>query len=88
MFLTKAPLDGIEKTSFINKETIMKKKSEIIYSLDVSDVQTVALEEIDRELTKKEIESILDSIANKIPWFDAIADSINEIIKQPKKKNK
>ncbi len=54
------------------------KKKKIIYSLTVEDIQTVAIQEIDRNLSKVEIEKILDQIAEKINWYDAIADSINK----------
>ena len=58
----------------------MKDKNDIFYSLNIEDIQTVAIEEIDRELTDDEIEKIIDSIAEKIPWYDAITESINAII--------
>lgn len=57
------------------------KSSEIIYSLNVEDIQTVALQEIERNLSPEEIEEIKETIADKIKWYDAIADSINEKIK-------
>ena len=53
---------------------------EIIYSLNKSDIQTVALEELNRELNEMEINQIIDSIAKRINWYDAIADAINEKI--------
>ncbi len=56
------------------------KKAKIIYSLNVEDIQTVANDEIERDLTDIEIEKIIDLIAEKINWYDAIADSINEKI--------
>ncbi len=56
------------------------KNNKIVYSLNERDVQTVALEIIDRELSSQEIEKITESIAEKINWFDAIADSIGERI--------
>jgi len=52
----------------------------IIYQLTTEDVQTVAQEEIERELTPKEIENIKESIAEKIPWYDAISDAITEVL--------
>ena len=60
----------------------MKKRSdeEIIYSLNIEDVQTVALEMIRRELTRKEIGKIEDAIAEKINWYDAIANAIGQNI--------
>jgi hypothetical protein len=77
------PLSGIEKIFFIadfGGVTNMKIRNDIFYSLNVEDIQTVAVEEIDRELTDDEIEKIIDSIAEKISWYDAIAESINEVI--------
>ena len=53
---------------------------DIIYSLNINDIQTVAEEEIGRTLSKKEIDKIRDSIAEKISWYNAIADSINQYL--------
>jgi hypothetical protein len=55
----------------------MKK---IIYQLTVKDIQEVANQELERELSLEEIELIRDRIADKIPWYDAIAESIDELI--------
>ncbi|MEK0337292.1 MAG: hypothetical protein QQN41_07655 [Nitrosopumilus sp.] len=52
----------------------------IVYSLNVDDIQTVAQLEIERELTREEIVSIEDSIAENIGWYDAIAAAINDQI--------
>jgi hypothetical protein len=52
----------------------------IIYSLNAEDVQTVAEQELDRKLSDEEIKNIIDSIAEKINWYDAIAETINEKI--------
>jgi hypothetical protein len=56
----------------------MKKldRDALIYSLNIEDVQTVATEEIGRELSQKEIESIRDLMASNINWYDAIANAI------------
>jgi hypothetical protein len=56
----------------------MKHKNDIVYSLNIDDIQEVAMQELDRELTLEEIKKIIDPIAEKIPWYEAIADSINE----------
>ncbi len=56
------------------------KSKEIIYSLNIEDIQTVAEQRISRELTLKEIDQIKDSIAERINWYDAIADTIDENI--------
>jgi hypothetical protein len=58
----------------------MKDKNNIFYSLNIEDIQTVSIEEIGRELTEKEIETIKDIISEKINWYDAIANSIYEKI--------
>jgi hypothetical protein len=61
----------------------MKDKNEIIYQLTIEDVQEVAMQELERELTKGEIKRLIDPIADKIPWYDAIADAINEQFGNP-----
>jgi len=54
-------------------------RNQIIYSLTVVDIQNVAQQEIERVLSSQEIIKIKDIIAKKINWYDAIANSINEI---------
>jgi len=51
-------------------------KDRIVYSINVSDIQEVANQVLERDLTKKEISLIEDSIADHIDWFQAIEDSI------------
>ncbi len=58
-----------------------QNNEEIIYSLNIEDVQSVAQQELDRHLNRKEIDSIIDTIASNINWYDAIADAINQNIK-------
>ena len=58
----------------------MKDKLGIFYSLDINDIQTVAIQEINRKLTVNEIEMIKNLICEKINWYDAIVDSIYEKI--------
>ena len=55
-------------------------RSKIIYYLNEEDVQTVAVEELGRNLSSEEIKKIKDLIAEKINWYDAIAEAINEKI--------
>ncbi|MBV6442305.1 MAG: hypothetical protein DYG98_18980 [Haliscomenobacteraceae bacterium CHB4] len=55
-------------------------KNSIIYLLTVEDIQNVANQELGRNLTSDEIEKIKDVIAEKIKWFDVIAEAINEKI--------
>jgi DNA replicative helicase MCM subunit Mcm2 (Cdc46/Mcm family) len=57
-----------------------QKRKEVIYSLCIEDIQTVAELEIERELTIEEINNIKDLISEKIDWYEAIANSIAEEI--------
>jgi len=58
----------------------MSKMKKNIYQLTIADIQDVANKELERELSLQEIELIRDRIADKIPWYDAIAESIDELI--------
>ncbi len=51
-----------------------------IYFLSEKDVQTVAITELGRELSRNEITLLEDKIAENIPWFDAIADAIRDVV--------
>jgi hypothetical protein len=59
----------------------MKVKNDIFYSLNVEDIQTVAMDEIDRELNNQEIEKVKDLVGEYINWHDAIRNSIIEILR-------
>lgn len=52
----------------------------IIYSLNVRDIQHVAMEELGREMTDEEIEKLVDMIAGRIPWYDAISNALDELL--------
>lgn len=56
------------------------KKTKIIYSLNEEDIQTVALQELERKLSPEEIKKVIPVIEQKINWYESIADSINENI--------
>jgi hypothetical protein len=47
-------------------------KNKILYSINVADVQTVAQELIERNLTDEEILMVSDKLGDHIAWFDAI----------------
>ncbi len=55
-------------------------EDELIYSLNEDDAQTVAVEELGRELSRDEMNKLKDRVAEKINWFDAISDTLSEII--------
>lgn len=57
------------------------KSSKIIYSLNIEDVQNVAEQEIERELTKKELKIVEDKVGDYIDWYGAIEMTIrNEVL--------
>lgn len=58
----------------------MKNRQQIFYSLNLEDIQEVAVNELDRELTDEEIKRIIGLIEEKINWYDAILNSITEEI--------
>lgn len=58
-------------------------KQKIIYSLNVEDVQRVANDLLDRDLTDAEIETVNESIAKRIYWYEVIENSILEKILIP-----
>lgn len=57
----------------------MCKMKKIIYELTIADIQEVAFAELERELSPDEIEMLIDPIADRINWYDAIADAITEL---------
>ncbi|WP_424947076.1 hypothetical protein [Candidatus Spongiihabitans sp.] len=54
--------------------------NELIYSLNEEDAQTVAIEQLGRELSSDEMSALKDKIAEKINWFDAISNTLLEIM--------
>lgn len=64
--------------------TLLKKhnKGNIIYQLTIEDIQNVAMQELNRELSPNEIESIIDKVAENINWYDSISNAILLNIKE------
>ena len=56
------------------------KNSKIIYGINVKDIQEVASEVLDRDLTDKELVLVERSVGDHIDWFQAIENAINENI--------
>lgn len=48
----------------------------IIYQLTVEDLQNVADDELDRDLTEEEIKLLEDKISDYIDWYNAISMAI------------
>lgn len=49
---------------------------EVVHSISIEDLQTVAMEDLNRELTREEIDRLIDRLGNYIPWFDAVSSAI------------
>ena len=55
----------------------------IIYSINVKDIQAVAIEEIRRQLTTDEIKKVERKIGDYIDWYGAVEMTIDNLdIKQ------
>ena len=66
------------------KKRKLWKNNDVVYELIVADIQEVADQELERELSSHEINLLIDRIANKISWYDAIAGAIDEMIVENK----
>ena len=51
----------------------------IVYKLVVKDLQIVSEKELGRKLNDKEISLLEKKIADKIPWYDVIAEAISDL---------
>lgn len=62
----------------------MKKDSnkKIVYSINVSDLQEVANQVLERNLTKKELVLIEESVGDYIDWFQAVENSIYKHVRE------
>lgn len=54
--------------------------NEVIYSINIADVQKVSEELYDRKLTYKELEMVELKIGDFINWYDALDMTINQKI--------
>lgn len=53
---------------------------EVVYQISIEDLQTVALELIDRELSKGEIEKVAEKVGDYIGWYDSIRYAMIEAL--------
>lgn len=54
----------------------------IVYSINVADIQEVANEFLERDLTEEEVVLVEDSLGDYIDWFQAIENSILKHVKE------
>ncbi len=60
-----------------DKHFINESISPLVYWLNIEDVQKVALDKLQRVLTKDEISKLINPINQNIDWFDAISSAID-----------
>ena len=53
----------------------------IVYSINIADIQEVANQVLELDLTTEEVTLVEDSIGDYLDWFQAIENSINEHVK-------
>ncbi len=51
-----------------------------VYKLSIEDLQHVAIEVLDRELTSEEIAAVGNTVGDYIDWFQAIENAIHRCI--------
>jgi hypothetical protein len=60
----------------------MKTKIEgTVYEISIDDLQRVAKEVLERELTDEEIAAVGNSVGDYIDWFQAIENAINNCVR-------
>jgi hypothetical protein len=64
----------------------MKTKVErTVYEISVEDLQEVAREILERELTEDELTAVGNRVGDYIDWFQAIENAINDCIRRTDK---
>ena len=60
----------------------MKKysNSDLVYSINVEDLQLIAEEQLDRNLTNEEVGEVDKILGDYIGWYNAIESAIRKII--------
>lgn len=58
------------------------KKTDILYSINVQDVQDVAQREFDRELNDKEMESVAAKLGEYIDWYEAVNTTVAQTLRK------
>ena len=60
------------------------KRMNILYSINVQDVQDVAQREFDRELNDKEMESVAAKLGEYLDWYEAVNTAVAQTIRKGK----
>ena len=56
-------------------------KEDTVYKISVEDLQQVAKEVLERELTSKEIAEVGNAVGDYIDWFQAIENAIHHCVR-------
>jgi hypothetical protein len=54
-------------------------ENEVIYYLTMADLQRVSNESLNRNLTKDEIEKVIEKLPDYISWYESIDYAIREV---------
>jgi hypothetical protein len=60
------------------------RRTDILYSINVQDVQDVAQREFHRELNDKEMESVAAKLGEYIDWYEAVICAVTQTIQKGK----
>lgn len=71
----------------MTQELKITDKARIVYSLSVEDLQHVAYDELERELTEEEIKHVEEKLGDYISWYEAISLAIGDIVDDTEKEN-
>lgn len=55
------------------------KQDKIIYRLHVSDIQEIAEQDLEREITRAELKKVIELVPNYINWAEAISYTFMEL---------
>ncbi len=59
----------------------MYNPDKIIYSINIEDIQNVAIEELFRELSEEELRTVENKLGDYINWYEAIVSAIDDLKK-------
>jgi len=69
----------LKNSKTFNEKIITMKQTKIIYSLNIDDIQEIAEQDLERELTKEELKKVIDLVPNYIKWAEAISYTFMEL---------
>ena len=55
------------------------RRDKIVYSLCIGDIQNVAEEKLERQLTEQELKEVIEKVGDYISWSDAIENTFNDL---------